>query len=138
VTSLAGIFLDNANLAFWTNSLMWTLLAIVLWGPALAFIVNPLTKGAPATPADAQKGDPSQAASPASPSDSSNPAASSKPTDGSELQRTVSRSVPESEQVEPPAAPSATPAASEPVTLRTPKGSPSASEPEWPIWPDDE
>lgn len=132
-TSLAGIFLDQANLAFWTNSLMWTLLGIILWGPALAFIVNPLAKAESRRQNATSEGT-------SAPSHS----IESKRTDGSELERKVSRTVPESEQVRQAPSSSSVSAGSESASampapsLRTPNVAPPSSEPEWPIWPDDE
>lgn len=39
--SLVSLFVDQSRLAFWTESVMWSLLALVVWAPVMAFGVNP-------------------------------------------------------------------------------------------------
>jgi len=39
--SLVSLFVDQNRLAFWTESVMWSLLALVVWAPVMAFWVNP-------------------------------------------------------------------------------------------------
>lgn len=125
VVSLAGIFVDQANLAFWTTSLMWTLLAIILWGPALAFIVNPMKKAVASDPVQPGEANATLA-----------PVADVSRSDGAELEREVPPSVPENEKVDPAPAPPALSSRGVSPSLRTPTPA-SSAEPEWPIWPDD-
>jgi hypothetical protein len=44
--SFFGLFLDPGNLSFWTQSVMWTLIAAVVWAPVLVFGINPLDEPA--------------------------------------------------------------------------------------------
>jgi hypothetical protein len=39
--SLVSLFVDQSRLPFWTESVMWSLLALVVWAPVMAFWVNP-------------------------------------------------------------------------------------------------
>ncbi|NBC87621.1 MAG: hypothetical protein GVY25_15655 [Bacteroidetes bacterium] len=39
--SMVSLFVDQSRLSFWTQSVMWSLLALVVWAPVMAFWVNP-------------------------------------------------------------------------------------------------
>ena len=39
--SMISLFVDPERLAFWTQSVLWSLLILVVWAPIMAFFVNP-------------------------------------------------------------------------------------------------
>lgn len=39
--SLVGLFVYPENLAFWTQSVLWSLLVLLVWAPVMTFVVNP-------------------------------------------------------------------------------------------------
>ncbi|PEN15213.1 hypothetical protein CRI94_02730 [Longibacter salinarum] len=39
--SLISLFVDQARLSFWTQSVMWSLLVLLIWAPVMAFFINP-------------------------------------------------------------------------------------------------
>ena len=46
-TSITGLFVDRGNLTFWTWSVMWALLATVLWAPIVVFVLDPFNRPEP-------------------------------------------------------------------------------------------
>lgn len=39
--SMISLFVDPEHLAFWTQSVLWSLLILVVWAPVMAFFINP-------------------------------------------------------------------------------------------------
>ena len=39
--SMISLFVDPERLAFWTQSVLWSLLILVVWAPVMAFFINP-------------------------------------------------------------------------------------------------
>ncbi|HHP7238425.1 hypothetical protein [Longibacter sp.] len=58
--SLVSLFVDQSRLGFWTESVMWSLLALVVWAPVMAFFINPFQDPGlqPAQPAVSSTGEP--------------------------------------------------------------------------------
>lgn len=45
--SMISLFVDPDNLAFWTQSVLWSLLVLVVWAPIMAFFINPFQQPQP-------------------------------------------------------------------------------------------
>lgn len=40
--SMVSLFVNQANIAFWGYSVLWSLIVLVIWAPIMTFFVNPL------------------------------------------------------------------------------------------------
>lgn len=48
--SMVSLFTDPEHLGFWTQSVLWSLLVLVVWAPVMTFLVNPFQDPALKTP----------------------------------------------------------------------------------------
>ncbi len=51
--SMVSLFVDPENLAFWTQSVLWSLLVLIVWAPIMAFFINPFQETRSTTAAEA-------------------------------------------------------------------------------------